>query len=244
MKILSIGNSFSEDAQRYLSRAADAVGIPLKTVNLVIGGCSLEQHHQNMLSGEAAYRYDENGNATNRRVSITEGLTCDDFDIVTLQQVSHFAPLFDTYEPYLSALAALVRKHQPRAKIYLQQTWAYENGSQRLCEELGYQSAEAMLSDVRASCEKAKEAIRADGIIPSGELMLLLSNKGTRRVHRDTFHADLGFGRYALALLWLRTLCGVPAANNRFSDFDIPVSEEERRLVFQAVDSFPIFLNR
>jgi hypothetical protein len=52
MKILSIGNSFSQDAQRYISKIAAARGEELYTKNLHIGGCSLERHHSNMLTDE------------------------------------------------------------------------------------------------------------------------------------------------------------------------------------------------
>ena len=55
MKILSIGNSFSEDAQRYLHRIAESDGVELYTVNLCIGGCPLELHANNIKSGDKAY---------------------------------------------------------------------------------------------------------------------------------------------------------------------------------------------
>lgn len=38
MKILAIGNSFSEDACRYIHKIAAADGQNIKTVNLYIGG--------------------------------------------------------------------------------------------------------------------------------------------------------------------------------------------------------------
>ena len=41
MNILSIGNSFSQDAQQYLHRIAAADSVALNTFNLMIGGCSL-----------------------------------------------------------------------------------------------------------------------------------------------------------------------------------------------------------
>ena len=55
MKVLSIGNSFSCDAQRYLHRIAKKDGVQLKTVNLFIGGCSLRTHYLNALQDAAAY---------------------------------------------------------------------------------------------------------------------------------------------------------------------------------------------
>ena len=55
MNILSIGNSFSQDAQRYLHRIAKSAGVEMNTFNLCIGGCPLEHHYNHMLSGEEAY---------------------------------------------------------------------------------------------------------------------------------------------------------------------------------------------
>lgn len=40
MKVLAIGNSFSNDAMRYLHGIAKADGVDMKTVNLFIGGWS------------------------------------------------------------------------------------------------------------------------------------------------------------------------------------------------------------
>ena len=49
MKILAIGNSFSEDACRYIHKIAAADGQNIKTVNLYIGGCPLKTHYYNIL---------------------------------------------------------------------------------------------------------------------------------------------------------------------------------------------------
>ncbi len=44
MNILAIGNSFSQDATRYLYDIALSDNVNIKVVNLYIGGCSLELH--------------------------------------------------------------------------------------------------------------------------------------------------------------------------------------------------------
>ena len=48
MKVLAIGNSFSQDATHYLHKIAASDGVEMKVVNLYIGGCSLEQHWKNI----------------------------------------------------------------------------------------------------------------------------------------------------------------------------------------------------
>ena len=44
VRILAIGNSFSQDATHYLHQIAASDNVEMKVVNLYIGGCSLEQH--------------------------------------------------------------------------------------------------------------------------------------------------------------------------------------------------------
>ncbi len=238
MRILSIGNSFSQDAQRYLHRVAKCHNLQIDSVNLMIGGCSLETHYRNMLSEEKNYDLEFNGENTGFKTSIKEALLSGHWDVVTLQQVSHKAPYFSTFEHYAEELSEYIRKYAPSAKIVIQQTWAYEEGSKRLCEELKYSKASDMLADIVSSYEKMSKAINADAIIPSGEMLYKLHENGIEKVHRDTFHASLGAGRYALALLWLRKLCGVSISEDQYNDFDEPVTDAERQIIRSTVNSF------
>ena len=64
MNVLSIGNSFSQDAQRYLNGIAKSAGVNLNCFNLYIGGCPLSRHFRNMHSGERAYTLEMNGTST------------------------------------------------------------------------------------------------------------------------------------------------------------------------------------
>lgn len=240
MKILSIGNSFSQDAQRYLHDVFAASGVSVKNVNLYIGGCSLERHYRNMLAEDKAYSLEVCGHSTGFSVSLKEALLSDFFDVITLQQVSHEAPFGHTFDPYLPALAEYVRRLCPRAKLYLHETWAYEADSARLAS-LRFGSPEEMLDKVRTSLQAAAKEIDADGIIPSGEAMGALMAAG-KRPHRDTFHASLGLGRYTLALTWLATLTEASPLGNGFRVFDEPVTEEECALAQQiaAEAVFPL----
>ena len=85
MKILCIGNSFSQDATRYLSRIGKAAGTGIKTVNLYIGGCPLKTHYFNVLEDQPAYAFEFNGENTGIKVSIKTALMSDEWDVVTLQ---------------------------------------------------------------------------------------------------------------------------------------------------------------
>ena len=231
MKILCIGNSFSTDATRYLYGIARADGVKLKVVNLYIGGCSLYRHYRTMLSGEKAYLMELNGMSSGFYVSLKDALLSDEWDIVTLQQASHASPHRETYEPYIVRLADYVREHAPAAKLYIHQTWAYEAGCPRLMNMAKLETAEEMLSRLTQNYRFAAKLIEADGIIPAGDAMYRYTKAGEDGallpIHRDTFHASYGVGRYLLGLVWYRTLCGKDISENTFRDFDAPVTEEE-----------------
>ena len=58
IKILTIGNSFSEDAvEQHLHDIAKADGVKVIIGNMYIGGCSLERHLNNAKDNKAAYKY-------------------------------------------------------------------------------------------------------------------------------------------------------------------------------------------
>ncbi|MFA7637223.1 MAG: DUF4886 domain-containing protein [Monoglobales bacterium] len=235
MNVLAIGNSFSHDATRYLHGLAKSCGCDIKTVNLFIGGCSLKTHYYNILDDKRNYAFMFNGDNTGIAVSVKEALCSDDWDYITLQQASRLSPDYETYQPYLDVLAAYVRKYCPHSKLMIHQTWAYEADSVPLNEWVDYNNPTDMFRDIKKSYEKAAKAIEADGIIPCGEVMSKMLELGIKTVHRDGFHADLGAGRFALALTWFTVLAGGDPDNVPFNEFDVPVSDEDIAIAKQAV---------
>ena len=236
MKILSIGNSFSVDAQRYLHRLAKKEGIQIKAANLYIGGCPLRRHYLNILDDNEAYEFIFNGESTGLKVSIRKALASDNWDYITLQQASYESAHPDTYTPYIEEVADYVRMYCPKAKLLIHQTWAYETGSQKLASQECFATDAEMFAAIEPAYEQAAKLIDADGIIPAGKAMLTAAKTGIDKIHRDTFHASLGAGRYLLALTWFKYLTGRDISENAFDEFDVPVTEEERKIVIAAVN--------
>ena len=234
MQILAIGNSFSEDAVRYLHGIARKAGDKIKVVNLYIGGCTLEQHFRNMLSEERAYELHVNGERSGFHVSLREALLNRAWDVITLQQGSPKSTKYESFQPYLGELSAYVRRLCPKAQQIIHQTWAYEDGSAKL-EALDYMTSTDMLASLKKAYDKAAAEIEADDLIPSGELFGLLLDSGIERLHRDTFHASLGVGRYALALLWYAVLTGNDIGDDDFADLADYMSETDRATVIDCI---------
>ncbi len=236
MNILCIGNSFSQDSTRYLHRIARAGGVLLNVCNLYVSGCTLAQHYQFMMADSDEYELEYNGELTKFKVSLKQALTNREWDYISFQQASHKCTDAESYEPYLSQLCAYAKKLCPKAKIIIHQTWAYEEGSNRLCNMLGYKLQKDMYADLEKAYEKAASAIGADLIVPSGKMMQELIANGISPIHRDTFHLSYGIGRYASALLWYKILTNADASANTFNDFDEEIDDETIQIIKKCVD--------
>lgn len=237
INVLSIGNSFSQDAQRYLHELAKSEGVPMETVNLFIGGCPLERHFRNMVGDRRDYTLQVDGHsAEGFSMSIDEALTARNWDVITLQQASHFSYQEDSYFPYIEELADYVRSCCPKAKLLIHQTWGYETGSERVINH-GFQTYDEMFAEVKRCYDKAAEAIGADGILRCGEALQYALHHGVEKVHRDTFHAGLGLGRFILALVWYGYITGNDVDNVKFDAFDVEVTEAEYKVALEAAAS-------
>ena len=227
MKLLSIGNSFSQDAQEWLHKIAVANGVELETTNLMIGGCSLETHWNNMKSGEAAYYLEQNAQNMERMINLEDALAMDAWDVITVQQASHYSGMPQTYVPYITELVAYVREKCPNAKIYFHQTWAYEIDS----EHGGFVTYNRDQNEMyRRICDCAAMASRLIGadILPSGPVVQYLRENapefdyknGAMSLTRDGFHLSWEYGRYAAAATWYKVLTGNIPAVNAFPEWD------------------------
>ncbi len=227
MQILSIGNSFSQDAHKWLYKLAQDNDINLETVNLYIGGCSLKMHWDNIKSNNATYDFEPNGNCGERKISIMEALKLKKWDIITLQQVSGASGIYETYEPYVSSVVSTIKKEQPNAKIYFHQTWAYEIDADH-SDFVNYNNNQnKMYRCIKETSKVVAESINAN-LIPSGDIIQTLRESipefdyknGGLSLCRDGFHLSLDYGRFAVAATWLRTITGQEIKTSNFEDFN------------------------
>lgn len=227
MRVLAIGNSFSEDATYFLHNISIAAGHEIHVINLYIGGCSLERHWLNIESGEKAYQYQVNGVNTEKYVSIQEVLESGKWDYIITQQSSFDSGWENTYEPFLGLIVDYLKKNAPGAKLLLHKTWAYDINSthpnfmryNRSQEEM-YRRLDKCYSEM--SKKYGLDLIPCADVIQNlRKLELFDMTKGGRSLCRDGFHMDYLYGRYALAYTWARILLGKSLEGNSY----IPYSE-------------------
>ena len=229
MKILSIGNSFSQDAHKWLKPICESAGEEIYNVNLFIGGCSLEMHWNNFVNDSAAYDFEVAG-VCQKKSSIREALQSEKWDVITFQQARHDSGLPETYVPYLKCLADEVRKICPGAKFYIHQTWAYELDSNHGGFANYHNDQKEMFRKLTEAYKEAGRMIDGE-MIPVGTIIQYLREKcpefdyknGGLSLNRDGFHLSQLYGRYAAALTWYCCLLGGDVRKVSF----VPRIEEE-----------------
>ena len=232
MNILCIGNSFSQDATRYLHQISDE---ELYVRNLYIGGCSLETHYNNILEDKADYDYQKNA-SFKRKISIKEALSKKKWDFVTVQQVSHYSGMEETYEPYLPYILGYIKGACPSAKIVFHRTWAYSDYSTHE-GFANYGNSRPQMFDaiVNASTEMCKK-YNLD-IIPNGDAVeearkLVEFDEKTHPITRDGFHLSLDYGRYLAGLVMFKFFTGKNATTVTYEpeDTDSEICEKLKKI--------------
>lgn len=147
LKVLHIGNSFSNDATTYLPELAKAGGKDLLVAGATIGGCTLERHARHLAEAKAG---DPKGSAyttnyarhkalnlkTGRGTfTLPEALEAQEWNVVTIQQASPMSFRPESYEPHAEQLITEIREKAPNATILIHQTWPYRPDHPLLARE-------------------------------------------------------------------------------------------------------------
>jgi hypothetical protein len=237
IRVLAIGNSFSQDAvEMYFHELGANDNVCLIVGNAYIGGCSLEKHLRYARNDSAKHNYRKigaDGTATvTKNVSLKTAVIDEAWDYITLQQVSGYSGIYDSFFPSLTDLKDYVKSlaTNPHLKFALHMTWAYAQDSNH--KDFGRYGRDqpTMYRAIVNACRLAANQAGIDVIIPSGTAIQNgRSSSAGDRFCRDGYHLDLRIGRYTAACTWYEKLVGKPVAGNRFvpegmSDAEIKIA--------------------
>jgi len=222
LRILAIGNSFSQDSvEQYLWELFDAAGIPVIIGNMYIGGCTLERHFRNTITGKDDYDYRKvvDGVKTSRKnTNLKYALADEPWDYVSFQQASGVSGEYETFEPYLQALRAYVRRRVPATAVFMwHQTWAYSaDATHKEFPRYGSDQMKmykAIMDVSRTVMKNHKFPI----IIPSGTAIQNARSSSMGDVfNRDGYHLELTYGRYTAACTWFEAISGRSVVGNPY----------------------------
>ena len=234
VRILAIGNSFSEDAmEHFLFGLAKAGGKKVIIGNLFVGGTDLDFHWKNASENIDKYNYRKvstDGEKTKTpKVSIATALADEKWDYISFQQVSTKSGLYETYVDPLGKLLNYVKsKSSPDTKYIIHQTWAYRGTSdpKRFAQYEGTQ--QNMYKAIVETTKKVKKEFNFDLLIPSGTA---IQNARTSfigdKLNRDDLHLTLYLGRYIASCAWYEMIFKTNVIGNTFYPEQITPYEAE-----------------
>lgn len=242
IKILSIGNSFSDDATHWLGRILMDMGYSIYLGNLYIGGCSIDRHWENAQSGEKAYDYrvSQLGSWKSTKQSLEYGLTNKDWDIITIQQVSQDSGRPETFGNLQNMINYInSKKTNPDAKIYWHMTWAYQQDTTHSGFANYGSNQMNMYNSITGAVESTILTNSAfSGFLPSGTTIqnLRTSYLGDT-LTRDGYHLSYGIGRYAAALTWAKMLTGEDISTVDYVPAQYPEIADHLDAIKEAVNN-------
>ena len=232
IRILAIGNSFSDDAvEHYLYGLAKAGGYKVIIGNLYIGGAPLDLHWKNAQKDSAAYSYrkiNTAGKATKHpKTSIAFALADETWDYISFQQASPKSGLFDTFKGPLPLFFNYVKERatNPKVKYVWHQTWAYAQNSTHKGFANYQNSQMTMYKAIMKASEKVKELIPISFVIPSGTAIQNARTKLGDVMNRDGYHLDLNIGRYTASCTWYEAIFGKDVTGNSYKPEKVSVEE-------------------
>ncbi len=244
LKILCIGNSFSEDSSTYVAEMATSLGFSEVTVaNLYIGGCPIAKHYDNIKNDLPAYRYGWNHGSGWTRIpdfKIRDAIEKESWDWICIQHGSSHGGFYTEDESYRD-LADLVSRVKAIAgeqtKIAYNMTWVGEPSCNRV-EMVRFHRDQVRYFG--AICEITQRLVvpvcGIDLVCPTG--MAIQNARSTAlssRLHRDGFHLSPDVGRYLAGVTFLCALSGV--SPDEITWMPEGVTEEDRFLVWKAAKS-------
>lgn len=240
IRVLTIGNSFSEDAvENNLYDLGKADGITFIIGNIMIGGCSLEKHWNNAANNLPAYSYRKTESDGAKKVlggaRLSEIIPSEKWDYISFQQVSSNTGKYETYFPYLSNLFDYVRirSSNPDTKYILHMTWAYAKDSKHAGFANYNNDQIKMYTAIVETVNKVAEKVAINIVIPSGTA---IQNARTSYLGdtfcRDGHHLNLIIGRYIAACTWYEKLTGRNVIGNSFAP--VSLTETEIRIAQEA----------
>lgn len=209
LKVLAIGNSYTEDANAYLRDICRLSGIDQNRFCIyeaLLGGSSLQTWTEKYKSRQEIEILQTAGNI---EMPVTKGtlksILSQDWDIIIVQQLSKLSTDYSSFNPYLKKLINLIREDcsNPKLAFAWQLIWSYKSD---------YGDPPYGIIRWEKICEVVEQQISNDGIdiiIPTGTAIQNARNTSLQtdgELTRDGTHLSFGTGRYIAACVWFETL--------------------------------------
>ena len=239
-KVLTIGNSFSENASIYATEIARAQGYDLTFAYLKLSSGTIDQHWQNAQTNNGVYKFTYTDSAGRHNIknegaggaTIQEALEYMDWDIIVLQQGSTASHDYATYGN-LGNLINYVQRFCPDAELMIHETWSWANWPAE------------RFDDIEAAYHRAAKENGNLPIIHTGRAFEFAREALDSRTilnESDNQHAN-AYGQFVAGASYVTAIFGCDIRENTFGDGHPAFADIDmdvlRKAVMDAADYQP-----
>ena len=245
LKVLAVGNSFSNNTTEFLYDIATAEGVTDVVIGkLYISGCTVAMHLENAQNNAPAYEYSKNTTGNwqyTQSATLEYALQDEPWDIITVQQGSSPSGIVETYSG-LSELVSYInaKKANPNARLVWHMTWAYQVGSTNTAFSKYNNDQMTMYN---AICNAVQEAVLPTNafhsVIPAGTAIqnARTSSLGDN-LTQDTYHLN-DMGKVIGAYTWYATFVGKPLEAIHIDNVanKVTLTDTDKAIIVESVNN-------
>lgn len=246
LRVLAIGNSYSQDTTYYLYDVAKAQGYETVYIGqMFIAGCPLDRHVKNAKEDLYEYKFYTNFDGQwqmKESYSLKAAIESQPWDVITIQQASSKSGLPGTYEPYMTELIQYVNEHKtnPDCRLAWHMTWAYQNTYESGSFENNYGKDQMVMyqSIVSTVQQRVVGHEGIDFIIPSGTaIQNARSGFVGDTLNRDGTHLS-DYARAIAAYTWLAAIEGRALKSVDLAEIQTGIlNDQYKHLIMESVNN-------
>lgn len=235
LKILTVGNSFSNDCMEYVFDIAYAAGAKDVVLgNLYIGNCSLATHLKNAKGDNASYTYYYNDFGSWSKIGnykMSDAVKSENWDFISFQQAPQTCGMVDTYDD-LPELISLVEKDctNPKVEFVWHMTWACADdytgsffADYQMSQEYMY---DALIDATKKGVFPNEKITR---VIPNGTVMQnIRSSYWGDNICRDGLHLSLPHGRILGGITIVAATIGIDWDTIDLTDVHSKIADDDK----------------
>ena len=257
IKILAIGNSFTEDSTQYLSDIATASGSDLlefALYRLIVGGAEFSEWCTLIDANSTPQQLNRILGGVNMNIgsnNTIQEILAKDWDVVIIQQYSLKSTMYMAFQPYLTNIINRIRTYcvNNRVCIGYNMPWSNWSGTGEYAATPNLMALYLRPHDEnrwQAICDATQEMVYKSGIdfiLPVGTAMQNARHTSLQTNHqitRDGLHASFGVGRYVCACVWYQMLIapfsGITILGNMATHEVTQYEREHAEALYELVD--------
>ena len=214
LKILGVGNSWTNNATAYLGNILSGLGVKVEINVSYAGGATLQSYWNNIKNNAAAYQFrkwregqgwiEPDTNSTYKDI-----LLADDWDILTHQQQSGNGGNYPSFQPYLHDI---INWEKNLVKVmplfFMHATWAYPNGyDYEQFETLYGSDTDTMYNAILEAYNQAMVDEGVDNVMPSAPMIQQVRTLGIPDIDTADGGSHLNInGQFTVACVWAEML--------------------------------------